>query len=927
MRGLGVLVAAAALTTLLVGRAAAQDGVGLPLGEVRFECDAWIDKPGLRTLLPLTRGEPVTAEQLAESKHVLETAGIFRSIDVQTVADDGHAVVTFALKRKRIITDVTVRGYEQLRWREVYRLVRLRSGSFYDPDVVEAARQRLLTRYQQIGFPHAQVTSTVRRHAGTATVRFTVVEGEPVTVAAAVVSGATGLPAAPLQRSLDTLVNRPQRRTAPRDGERLILQQLRAAGYYDAQNECEWVPLDADRVVLWCTVEAGDRSEIQIVGNAALSRSQLLGLMDLSTRLVVTDGTWRELARRMKRAYQERGYYRARVWLKLQEGDPRRITFRIEEGRRYAVRQLRFVGNERIASSTLRGQMNTLPARVLPWPRRGVFVREIFDEDLRRVWFFYRTQGFANAEVVDAPVAIDDDSGAVDVTVVIDEGPRAMVEAIHAPDLSGLPADKQALAFRLAPGAPLLPADLDADTQTIRRALRSDGYTDATVEPVVTSQSRGEVAPAVVDWTIVRGPRREVGTVIVQGNAETRNHIVLRELPFKTGDPLDPEVLQRGQDNIYQLGTYRSVAVRPVGPSEDDTQDVGVEVVPRPPGNVQWGAGYNTRDGITGFGEVSYGNLANSARRITLRGQGSVVPNDPSSTQFLTTLQYRDPQFLGSRWQWTAEVAGERSTRTIDQYSLEGGSVGSGWTRPLTRQVSVGAGVQAQYANVFDVQPQSFLSEDRGTSHTVSLSPFLLFDGRNDPFAPTKGVFQSVRLRYAPPGLSSVQFGKLNLQQSQAMPLTSWLSFITTVRVAYGRVFSGALVLPIQERYFLGGSTTVRGYAENSLGPVDQYGHVIGGDLAMVLSLEWRVPIIYQLSAAFFNDNGGLFLTQCNDQCRQSHDVFGNAFTWANFRHSVGPGLRYMTPVGPISLDYGFKLARRPGESVGAVNFSISGTF
>jgi outer membrane protein insertion porin family len=492
--------------------------------------------------------------------------------------------------------------------------------------------------------------------------------------------------------------------------------------------------------------------------------------------------------------------------------------------------------------------------------------------------------------------------------------------------------------LRLKPGEPLLPADLGADTQAIVRALRSDGYTDATVEPVVTRRNAGDVVPAVVDWQITRGPRREIGTVVVQGNVETHNDTILRQLPFQAGDPLDLEKLQRGQDKIYQLGTYRSVGVQPIGPSAE-VQDVGVSVVPRPPGNIQWGAGYNTRDGLTGFGEITYDNVGHRARRITLRGTGSVIPDDLEQTQFLALLGFREPQFLHTDWQWNSELIGERSTKTIDQFSVLRGSFGNGLTRDLLPRLRGGGELQLEYADVFNVQPKSFLSIDEGTAYTTAPSLFLIYDGRNDPFVPTSGVFESFRLRYAPPGLSTVQFGKVNLQHSQAFPLATWLSFIYSARVAYGRAFSGAPILPIRERYFLGGATTVRGFSENSLGPTDPFGKPTGGDLAMVLSFEWRVPIIYQLSAAVFNDNGGLFITQCDEQCERNGfpgplvpplaapAVRGNAFTFKNFRHSAGPGLRYMTPVGPIGLDYGFKLDRRSGESIGEVHFSISGTF
>lgn len=950
--------AAALLVALCVcaAGARAQDGLGLPLEAVRFESDAWIDGAGLRTLLPLTRGAPLTGEALAESRRILEQTKIFRSIAVDTHAEDGGAIVTFRLVRKQIVTDVSVRGYDALKWRQVFRLLRVRTGSFYDPQAVEAARQRLLTRYQQTGYPRATVSQEEDERPGQVDLRFTIDEGRPMRVAAVVVSGETGVPPAELDRALRSMVGEPIRREARREGERLVRARLRQAGYYDAEVDGEWIKTSDEAGVLWFTVDAGVRTEIEFVGNESRSPEQLLGLMDLSTRLIITDGTWRQLARRIKRHYQEGGYYRVKVKLRIEDSDPRRVTYTIDQGRPYAVRNLRFVGNTQIAAADLRAEMNTQPRRLLPWPRSGAFVRDVFDEDLRRLWFFYREQAFASAEVVDAPIEIDDATGAIDVTVVIDEGPRTRVEAVRAPDLAGLPRDAQDLTLRLTPDEPLFPAALEADTNAIRRALRSDGYGEATVAPIVTQRPEGSVSWAVVDWRIVRGTRHTIGLVVVQGNVETRNDVVLRELPFRSGDPLDPEVLRRGQERVFQLGTYRSVSVQPLVPTPDDApaptaaptpeptpqplpvvQDVGIEVAPRPPGSIQWGLGYNTRDGITASGAISYDNLGHSARRISLRGIGSVLPDDASQTQFLAVLAYREPQFLRTSWQWNSELTGERTTRSIDQFSILRGSLGNAFSRDLLPRLNGGIALQLERADTFDVAPTSFLDEDEGVSYTTALSPFLIYDGRNDPFAPTSGVFDSLRVRYAPPGVSSVQFGKLNLQHSQAFPLARWLSFIYSTRIAYGRAFSGAEVLPIRERYFLGGSTTVRGFSENSLGPIDctpdpmtgrcTSSHAIGGDLAMVLSLELRVPIIYQFGVAVFNDNGALFLTQCDHQCRQNRGVRENAFTFENFRHSAGPGLRYETPVGPISLDYGFKLDRRDGESIGEVHFSISGTF
>src|SRR6185295_16710158 len=100
----------------------------------------------------------------------------------------------------------------------------------------------------------------------------------------------------------------------------------------------DWAPSDGDAGVLWYTIDAGPHTEIVITGNESRSEVQLLGLMDLQTRLIITDGTWRELARRMTRYYQDAGYYRVKVHLRIEDGLPRQVLYRIDEGRPYLIR-------------------------------------------------------------------------------------------------------------------------------------------------------------------------------------------------------------------------------------------------------------------------------------------------------------------------------------------------------------------------------------------------------------------------------------------------------------------------------------------------------------------------------------------------------------------------------------------------------------
>jgi outer membrane protein insertion porin family len=273
-------------------------------------------------------------------------------------------------------------------------------------------------------------------------------------------------------------------------------------------------------------------------------------------------------------------------------------------------------------------------------------------------------------------------------------------------------------------------------------------------------------------------------------------------------------------------------------------------------------------------------------------------------------------------------LIGERSTETVDNFSIERVGFLNGVDRPFGPSLNGGLETQVEQARVFDVEPDAVLiPEDDGSLRTVAVQPFVLYDSRDDKFAPTRGFLDSLRFRYGLPGLSTIHFSKLIGQHAQFIPLVDGLTFIYSLRSGWGRALDGGDFLPIRERFFLGGRTSVRGFGENSIGPRGANGGEIGGDFYVNTNLELQFPLLYGLGGAIFFDGGGLYLLQCDADCREQRDISRAALNFDNFRRSVGAGLRYHTPVGPIAVDYGIKLDRRGGESFGRLHFSIGTTF
>ena len=912
------------------GRALPHAGVeNARIEAIELDCAAPIDRDGLLQIMPVHVGDALGADTLDRVRERLTQTELFTQIAVEAPPRGAGVAVVAHLVRKAIVNAVRFRGNHVLGDDELQRVARVHEGTAFTDDQREYAVSRLQARYAAEGFEAATVTIAVHpRSPGEVDVILSIAEGPALRISAIGIVGTLPLPQDEVRARIGLAVGDRYTHAQQRQAQTAIVRLLRQQRYYEAEVSSSWERAADYTGVLRFTVRPGPRFEVQFSGNDHFSDDKLLRLMDLPTRPIVTDGTWRELARRAQRAYQEAGYYLARVEVHVEPGPPKVVRFTVKEGERYRIAEVSFEGNHVLPAAQLRSQMATRPPSWVPW-RRGVFLDDVFDEDLKRLWYFYRRQGFQSAEIVDARTRLDPERGAVFVTVFIEEGPRTVVRQIEEEGTAAIAGKRPDL--RVAQNQPLDPEGLEADRRALLTAFAQNGYTHATVTARVTTQPERDGEVATVRFEAQPGEQQRIGTIIVQNNLDTRSRVITRELPFTRGDPLNPDALLLVQGNIYRLGLFRSVTVRPLDtPGNAAATDVGVNVSERPFGAMQWGAGYNTRDGIRGFTELSYNNLQGLGRRISLRGDFNFDPSAAQPNEYAVVLGFREPHLADTKWSVRADLIGQRSTRAVDQFSIER----LAFIPAIERTFSPGlkAGVEFQYedANVFDVKPDVlvFNPRDQGKLQTVSLGPYAVYDGRDDAFAPRRGIFDSVRLRWAPSVLGSdVPTVKLTVQHSQYVPLTDELTFVYAARAGWARALNAGEQVPIRERFFLGGRTTVRGFGENEVGPLgaritDDLGNLVhpggdplGGDLVMNLNVELRFPLLYGLSGAAFVDGGGAYL---QDRPIRLLD---------DFRRSAGPGLRYNTPVGPISLDYGFKLDRRSGESIGEIHFSIGTIF
>ena len=881
------------------------------------------------SVIEIHPGEPLADVAVRRTLRNLVATGVGSDVALYTREEPGGVVAVVVVRPVPQVVDVRVAGRLGLSAADLKAAVPQRPAQPLAEESVVAGVYNLQDLYRRNGYFKATVRVRVEQGpARQVVVTYEVDSGDRAKIGAVVFDGKIApFTAAALIAHLRDQPGRPfQERLAEDDAERLqgwlIQQQHGAARVEKPRQELDAA---ANSVRLTFPIDVGPLIKLAIQG-ADVKKLRKKGLLPFLGTAGYDEALVQQALTRLRSYYQQQGHYQVRV--DSQEG--RRegeidLTITIAPGPVFTLEAVQFSGNHRISSARLATLLATSPRSVLH-PGSGRLVQETLDEDLDNVRSYYALQGFASAKVGPPQVAV---SGRVlRLRVPIEEGPQQRLVKLDIQGVEKLDAAKLRQSLPLKESGPFHQVLLEQTLTTIRSAYGEAGYTQAQV----SAATDWNAPHTLVDVTIkiLEGPRRLVDQVIVRGNQATKTDIIERTLRIQHGDPIGQSRPYQLESNLYRLGIFSRVDVDLTGSPLDTERDVLVRVEEGKFKSLRYGFGYDSEEklrGLLGFSDNNIGGEADSLRAdmrlSSLDKRFSLLFNQPFIGRYPvplnSTLFYfdtREVSFRTRRWGARSEVV---ETLSHTRYSLALDY------RVVRLQVDPGVALN------------SIERQDRPVQVT-SVIPAVLIDHRDDPLVPTRGWSSLAQVQYSFPAIGGkADFVKLFLQQTKYVNLGRPGVLAASLRAggieAFSTLPTGDPGVPpslpqsnvfIDERFFGGGGTTDRAYALDELGirgrtliqpgPGSHF-MPVGGNGLVLANFDYRFPILGALGGTLFFDTGNVWADWRDIRLTGTE----------GFKSGAGFGFRYLSPIGPLRAELGWKLHReRNPPAEGPVVFFLS---
>lgn len=623
----------------------------------------------------------------------------------------------------------------------------------------------------------------------------------------------------------------------------------------------------------------------------------------------------------LKRQYISRSLYGAEVVSTATPIDRNRVnlSFTITEGGPAKIKQIQIVGNKAFTESDLRDQFNLDTVGWMTWyTKSDRYSRTKLNADLEALKSFYLSRGFLEFRVDSTQVAMSPDKQDMSITINLTEGERFVVSGVQ---LEGnyLGKDDEFKALvTIGVGKPYNAETVAETTKAFTDYFGKFGFAFAKVDvkPEVDRQNNR------VQFVLVAEPSRRayVRRIIVAGNNRTRDEVIRREFRQFEAAWYDGDKIRLSRDRVDRLGFFTSVNLETVEiPGVLDQVDLMVTVAEKPTGSISLGAGFSSAEKVV----LSFG-----LRQENAFGSGNYLAVEVNTSKFNRNLvlSTTDPYFTASGISRTLDVF-HRTTRPyfgdINSYSLINTGAGLRFGVPITETDTVFLGVNAEQTEIKEgnglpVDYQDYAAKFGKKSTSLPLTLGWARDSRDSGLLPSKGTLQRLNADLSLAG--DVRYFRSNYQYQQYFPLSKKYTLALNADLGWGQGLDGQQ-FPLFKNFYVGGMGSVRGFEQSTLGPQsrDAFPLYLGGPKKVVLNAEFLMP---------FPGTG-------NDKTLRLYgftDV-GRAFgeneqlSLQALRTSVGVGLSWISPVGPLRLSYAVPVNKQSTDKIQNLQFQIGTSF
>ena len=648
-------------------------------------------------------------------------------------------------------------------------------------------------------------------------------------------------------------------------------------------------------------------SQVAFEGNKAIDDSKLAGEVSLKSRSIYTKAAVQNDVQRIVEIYRKSGKYNAKVEPKVILKDQNRLdlVFEINEGESTRIKKIDFVGNTAFSDSKLRGIVKSSEAAwyiLLSDDDKYDEDRIEYDKELLRR--FYTKEGYADFEVKSAVAELSPDYDGFVVTYSISEGDKYKFGKVNVEtkleDMKPeqLAAQKDDLIFTKE-GKTYDETKLEKTVDKLTEKAGESGFAFVDIDPVLKRNKEDKTID--VTYTIKEGPKVYVDRININGNSRTLDKVIRREFRLSEGDPFNTSSLRRSKQRIENLGFFNKVDIDQKKGSADDKVDINVKVDEKSTGEFNVGAGYSTVDGVVG--EVSL-----KERNFLGKGQNVGINLTGSTRRRQGQFSFTEPYFLD-----------EPLSAGFDLYDLRTDQL----TESSYRSHSTGVNLRAGYDisehlrhdlnykisqdEVSDVNATAsrFIRDQTGKRLTSSVGQDFTYDTRDNVFDPAEGYILKLGQDIAGLG-GDAKFIKNEIGAGYYLPLDDdkdWrLAFLGNAGNITGL---GGKDVFITNRFFVGGKN-LRGFDRSGIGPRDtKTGDALGGNNYYTGTAELGFPLGLPdelgVRGAIFSDVGSLWGVD---------ETGSNILDDSAPRMSVGAGVGWASPFGPIRVDFSHPLAK-----------------